>query len=619
MAKKGGGKNKGGFDQTETVTARDTLGPNCDARALGHDQGFYYFSDPIGQLRVYDERKMTPNGLISLFLGDVSWLNRECPTDSKRGRKQDNVTWHNPTAVQKLIWACKRAGPFNPAKQTRGPGIWPIGAIAKVGKKFEGIEPLVIHVGDQVGLVLYTPDGGHSIDWQAAGVKIGGFVYPAAQPQARPSDTQASDAEAQEAYDYFARWKLQDGDVAAMLALGGVGLSYMPAVFGHRPSVFLQGGSGSGKSALLSYCSHLVLDRVLMPSNSTWAFLRDEIKKTGQTIAIYINEAEVSEDNSRMRDQINLATYCYTRGEGSIGRSGSGGGETQLQVNFFFAAVEPPPLRPQDANRMAFLRLDPLTATDAETDAFEEEMLDLAGRLGPLLARRAIVQWPRFMPIFRAFRTGLRKRKHDIRGANTLATLLAMGWILRHLENPMSDEIEIWCNQLNARLISSRNDVRTTEGSCLFHLNTYSVQPFKTHDPQPLGEWIRRALHAKDPGDALRVIRRYGVSIVRRLDENGKRVRWVAVSNKHQGLEQIFRGTSWAKGSWVSAIRMLPGAIIPRSAVWFSGSQDRATLVPEKCFPDTPLDIFNDREEELDEREDDEDADEEAGVDHAIT
>lgn len=618
MARRGAQpKGKSSFDDTEQVTAKDILGPNCKVRALGHSAGAYYFSDPVGQLRVYDERKMSPAGMISLFLGDISWLEAACPTGSKRDVKgTDRCSWHNPTAQKILITACRRAGFFDPAKQTRGPGIWPLGEITKGAANFQGAAQIVIHAGDKVGTVMFTKIADSdrvaaSIDWEDAGCKIGSFVYSARAPRPQPAETPGTEEDAAEAFAQFLRWRLQHGETAAMLALGAVGVGLMPALLPIRPTAFIRGPSGCGKSALLYYMNALMMNTGVVSSNPTWAFFRDRFKETGEACCMMVNEAEVQEDNSRLTSLVEMATFVYGRGEGGYGRSGSG--EVQVEGSFVFAAVEPPPVRAQDANRMAILWLDKLQVTAEQAEAFEEEIAETGARLGPLIAARAIAHWPRFRAIFNSFRKGLIDHGHTIRGANTLGTLLAMAHIIRFDSDPVSDDIDARCAELDAKLLNSRDDVRTTEGSCLLRLNTFSVSPFKGGETKPMGEYIRQALYAKDPTTALGVLRRFGVSVVRRKDANGKQVRWVAISNKHDGLELVFRGTNWAKGSWVGAIRMLEGAVVPKSGVWFAGSQDRATLVPVKHFPDAPIEILSDREEDLDDVDAREQARAEAG------
>lgn len=612
MAKRGENRSaKGSFAATEKVKAGELLGHDCPVKALGHSNNVYYFSDPVGQVRAVRAGEMTPNGLISLFLGDVAWLERQCPVESKRSKGQDRTSWHNPTAVQRLISACRREGFFDPVTQTRGPGIWPFTNDVFVGEEFAAAAQLVIHTGDRIGWVTYEA---HSvrIEWQPAGVKLGEFVYPASAPEAAPGDVAATQEEVAEIVDTLHRWPWRDGPTVPQLVLGHIVCQVLPAALPYRPTGWIQARSGSGKSTLLSFLEGLGQGRALRYDNATAAGLREDFKIRNDARPVYLNEAEVSEDNRRMQGLIEMARYCYTAGEGTYRRGGSQGAAHALTSMFLFAAVEPPPLLPQDANRIAMMRIGDLKVTGEEMERFEEQMPEIAKRLAPKLARRVIEIFPLFAPTLNIFRKGLLERKHTPRMANTLGTLLAAAHLVQWGAIPDKSDVDEWAEQLHAKLLANRDDHRSFEGLCLMHLQTFLVAPYRSGEQSPLGEYIRRAIHAKEPRDDIKVIKRYGLAVVSRKDAESKRVKWLAVSNKHQGLEGIFKGTRWAAGAWVETLRLLPGAIASPQPVHFAGAQDRATLIPISKFPDLPVMMGDGDVQDLD-RSDGEGDDDAAG------
>lgn len=590
MARRGAKNSKSSFDNTEKVAPGELLGGDCPVRALGHAKSSYYFSDPVGQVREVRAGEMTPNGLISLFLGQVQWLEKNCPVESKRAKGQDRTSWHNPTAVQRLISACRRAGFFNPKTQTRGPGVWPFNADLMVGEDFAGSDQLVIHTGDRVGWVTFS--AGHpSIEWQAAGVKIGDFVYPSSATQKALADDAPTDQELDDYLGLLKKWRWIDGEDVPWLVFGWICCSFIPAALPFRPTGYVQGGTGCGKSALLEFVQISSMDRALKYENATSTRIREDFGDQNEVRPVIINEAETGEDNRRILSLIEMARYVYTAGEGRYGRGGTSGSDTTVISQFLFAAIEPPPLLPQDANRIAMMRLGRLTVTSVEMERFEQEMPALARRMGPKIARRVIEIWPLFAPTLNQFRTGLIAHKHSPRSANTFGVLLAMAHLVRFAGPPDDSDVAEWAQKMDAKLLANRDDHRTTEGLCFMHLMTFRCGPHRSGDLQPLGDYVRRAIHRKNPDEDLRTIRRYGLTVVTIDDATGKSVKWLAISNRHQGLEEVFRGTSWAKGGWSSALRLFDGAKPSPRPIWFAGAQDRATLLPARLISAEPTDF----------------------------
>jgi hypothetical protein len=601
--RKGGARSsRSPFDDTQKVPAGALLGEDCPVRALGHISSTYYFSDPVGQVRTVRAGEMTPNGLISLFLGDIAWLEENCPTGSKREVKgTDRSTWHNPSAVQRLVAACRREGFFDPIKQTRGPGIWPYNAELLLGDDVDCGDQMVIHVGDRVGLIFYN-DGGLHIDWESPGCKIGEFVYPAAPTVAMPADESASDEELEQLVAFFHRWNWRDGEAAPWLGFGHACICMIPGVVRYRPGAWVQGGSGMGKSTYLSFIEYLLQGRALKYDNTTAARLRDDFRESNQARPVIINEAEAQEDNTQVARLVEMSRLVYDAGGGDYGRGGSQGAASTINAIFLFAAIEPPPLLPQDANRIAMLRLGPLETSAEAIEEFEHEMPAIAKAIAPKLLRRMIEVWPMLPEALAAFRKVLRVRGHTVRMANTFGMLLSAAHLARYGAVPDDSDVDEWAKKLDAKLLANRDDHRSSEGLCLMHLLTFRIGPYRSGDLKPLGDYVRLALyaHPDDARDPRQVIKRYGLAVVDLTPKDGGRAeKWLAVSNRHQGLQEIFRGTHWAKGAHVETLRLLKDARPSPRPIWFGGAQDRATLVPIDYVPQNPIAFDRDELEEI--------------------
>jgi hypothetical protein len=595
MARRGA-TSRGSFEATEKVAAGDVLGADCPVRALGYNGGTFYFADRMGQMRPLRAKDMTINELLALFGGDAGWLERECAPETTRKKKQDNATWHNPSAVGRLIRACRRAGVFDPAEQLRGPGLWPIEDITDLGTSF-GAEQIILHAGDQIGVALYDAGGLQSIDWENAGGKVGSYVYMSKRPRARPADEAASEDDVAAVRDFLGNWNYVEPKLGHFLTLGIIGLSMVPALVPYRSGAIIQGSTGCGKSALMQFMNRSAMRMAAFYDDSTWAKLGDNFREHREAKAVFLNEAERSQDNRRLAAQITMATLTYTRGEGRFGRSGKD--DVDVQANFVFGAISPPPLRPQDANRLAVIRLKPVDKTKA-SPSFEADLVELGDRIGPLLLRRLLEHWPRFEILFTIFRKGLLDRKHAFRSADTYGTLLAMAHLLSFDAEPVSDDVDAWCDELDVERMAIRDNRRAAHEQCLMRLMTFHVPGESKSSPdKTLGEHIVLAIETHN-SELLRVIQRWGISIVKRRDKDGERKRWVAVSNSHEGLEKIFRGTAWADAGWMDSLRETPGAIVPAGPVYFAGGYDRATLLPLECFPKAPDAVRMAQEQDMD-------------------
>lgn len=605
MAK--GAPKKSKKDRLETIEAGEMLGPDCPVRALGHMNATYYFADPIGQVRALRANDMTTNNLISLFQSEIGWLEKNCRAQSRRGTSgMDKTTWHNPTAVARLIAACRREGFFDPDVQTRGPGIWPFDAELMIGEEFAGSEQLVIHTGDRVGWITFSGGRMNEIEWEKAGVRLGEFVYPASAPQPGVGDDSATAEDIEDLTAMFNRWKWREGATVTQLLLGHVVCQILLALMPYRPSAWIQAVTGGGKSKLLDFLETLVQGRALRYENATAAGLREDFKGQNEARPVYINEAESTEDNRRLQGLIEMARYVYTAGEGGYRRGGSQGAAHSPTAMFMFAAVDPPPLLPQDANRIVMMRMAPLKVTSAQMEAFEEEMPALARRLAPKLARRAVEIYPMFAGALNTFRKALIAAHHTPRTANTIGVLLAAAHLVQHAAPPDDSDAEEWAKQLDARILASKNDTRSNEGLCLLRLKTHLVKPWKSSEDTPLGHYIRGAVHgggasSLDTTSDQAAIKRYGVAIVTRKDpETGIKKKWIAVANRHEGIIEVFKGSRWAAGGHIEPLRQLDGAFAPSSPVHFAGSSDRATLLPVRYFPQQEIGQGDTEVEDLD-------------------
>lgn len=559
-------------------TVDDGLPPDCPVRPLGHKAGTYWFSDPEGQIREY--RRLGEAEQVSLFCGRCGWLALNF------AERKGNKGWAITEASAALIAAAVAAGWYDP-DAVRGPGVW-----YETGPADDGTPgPAVIHLGDRLVQARWDDGALMMASPTKAGRRIGSYVYPAAPPEMAPALDRATQAEVARFEQFLCTWTWARGRAGARLYLGAVALAWLPALLERRPVVFVQAGSGCGKSALLT-ATALTNGRALQLEVKSAPGIRDLCDLDRGARLLILNETESKADNQRSDGVTELIRYNYTAGEGRAALHGRASVPTQLFT--ILGGIIPPPVDEQDANRRVVLRLLPLTASARDKVLFSRRARE-AATLGPRLYRRMLWAWGRWPQTLEAYQIALADAGFDSRGIDTWATLLA-GWDLIRYDDLNEDRAAWWGRRLAPEVLDKPLSIPET---ALIHLMTYRVDEWAGGGKRTVGEHLAEGLR-KDPGgyrdDALRPIKRFGVTI---SVVGG--VEYIAVAKDHGGLETIYRGTAFAGGGWATALRELEGADDSPHAIRFGdgtvklkgkgegGERARAVLLPTTLLDVGPV------------------------------
>lgn len=343
------------------------------------------------------------------------------------------------------------------------------------------------------------------------------------------------------------------------------------------------GPTGCGKSAIVTLIRGLHGRAAIGGENYTAASLRDRLATDRAARAVLINEAESAEDNRRLAEIQEMARFVYTRGEGGWGRGGVDAREgPPPDAIFALSAIQPPPVEAQDRNRRIVLELEALKVTPAEQEAFEARM-QAAIALGPALRRRVLDQWGRFRDAEARYRRALFGHGVDPRGVDTYGAVLAMADILLLESDRPQQGVDTWAFKIAAWISGAAGDIADAPHQCWQRLLTHRAEAWGSGDRRMIGEYLSDV--AREPNDsegARAILYRCGISVT-----SVAGMRMIAVANDHAGLIDIYRGTPWAGGGWVTALRRLvwPGGGMRASAssgvVRFGTAiRVRATLIP---------------------------------------
>jgi hypothetical protein len=535
---------------------RDPLPEGCPVTPIGVAGAQRYYLDELRQFVGLTPRDHTGPWITALYGRTPYLLRNHFPKKNENG---EVVGWQVSAAAEALMQAAAKRGTWSPNDCVRGPGAWP-------GEKDGAV---ILHCGD-----IILIDG----EWQPCGV-IGRHVYPAYPPIPRPSEVFAAagpKGPGSELLNLFRNWAWRRPDIDPELMVGFVCSQMMGGALPWRPTGWVTGEHGFGKSALhAALCQVHGEGGAITTADATEAGLRQVIKFG--SLPVLFDEMEPGEDPKKAAAVIGLARRASS---GSMSLRGSAGHvehEFVVRSTFLFFSILVPPLSGAERSRLAIFDLLPLgrrpppTLSPARLRA-----------IGAALRRRLLDQWQRFQDVFSAYRDALIEGGHAARGADLYGTMLAcMDLVLHERSGFEPGELEAWAARLPPGGAGETLDADEPDHQrCLTHLLSAPIDAFRGGVRQTLGQWIERALTGGSISDANALLETCGIKVV--IDR--ARGAGLFIATAHSGLSVIFAGTHWGGGGsktgpWSQALRRIPGAEIG-NAQRFAGAVIKTTWIP---------------------------------------
>jgi hypothetical protein len=540
---------------------------DCPVRPLGHSCGVYWFVSPVGQLRFMKYNEFTYNGLLSLFEGDLWWLEGNFARKGKRNKTLDGYDCDEATRF--LIMACRSVGIFDSNLQIRRPGVWPSGS------ETSGLPRLVVHCGD----VLFCEG-----KTETAGQKIGNAFYEATAKIERLGDLPSTPKDGRMLIETLEAWNLARGKLDAVLIAGFIGQAMLGAGPRWRAHMMTTAEAGSGKSWLaemvkgvLGAAAHEMLN------NFTEAGLRQSLTKEARCLVL--DEAEHDEHGGRVRAVIELLRHMSS-GEGSRTLRGSSGGQAQgfsVTGCAYLSSILHVPLNPQDRSRITHVVLNPLPENSSVEKIRDiEERVRTLRKLSPAFRRRAVERWPQFMATFEVYRSAFMQAGLSSRGGDQLATIFAGKELLLSDYPPCTDSVADDIELAKPLIEEMKDQAAEGEGQqCLNHLYSSFVDSYQGGNKRTLGQLVAEAIEVAST-DANKSLGPYGIYYRRpRMDTHQPAL--IVIANRSVGLDRVFAGTRWGGGVWVQALGYLgcKGAGTFR----FAGAVSKGLLLPQEHWP----------------------------------
>lgn len=529
---------------------------------LGHDRGiFYYYSRSAKQVFAVPAANHSKNTLTAMASVAHFW---------QRGRwvnSKGAIQWDE--AIDWMMQECRAIGIYDP-ERIRGRGAWIDNGRA------------VLHVGDRLIVdgrphALMLPKSAH--------------IYEAAKPLAGDYAAPLSTADAHRLIEICRSPTWQSG-ISGLLLAGFIVVAPICGGLSWRPSIWITGGAGSGKSYLKDNILAPAMGGIalLVQSKTTEAGIRQTLGSDARPVLFDEAEREDASAAVRMQGVLDLLRQSSSEGGAEIvkgSQNQTGAKRYRIRSCFALSSINVGIEHQADESRITVLALrdrDPRRAQEAEAHFAEINRL-VQETITPAFSAGLLARSVRLLPIIRAnaetFARAVAVVFGSRRTGDQLGALLAGAYAL-HSDRTIADAAaEAWVRKQEWGEAAG-GDVDRDEMRLMSHLTQHRVR-INQGNGSSIEATVGRLIEAasgrdeqimRTPADL--ELRQIGIRFDVRATQAG-----IYVSTNHPALKRIFTGTPWS-GGWCRALARLPGAVggEQRNVRFAFGHQSKATWVP---------------------------------------
>ncbi|EFO29127.1 hypothetical protein TRICHSKD4_4942 [Roseibium sp. TrichSKD4] len=537
------GVDPGKWREEGDVDDTGCLPEDCPVYPLGFDGENYYYIDTKGQVFCTGDKAMGVERLQKLFSRHEDFLCWAWPAFSK---KKEVVGFKAEEVRRDLFAAAHEKGGWQPNELVRGRGAWRTDD-----------DRLVLHCGEYLWMDGRLRDTG----------EVGAYFYMRRPGGMVPWDQPVphEDNPAMEIFRMLRTWNMERGNVDAMLTLGWLGVAMLGGALEWRPSIFVVGEAGSGKSELIRLLKIILGRGLVSTTNATEAGLYQYLGY--DSLSIWIDEIEDEDDPAQSAKVYKMARDAASGSVRIRGGADHKGVEFMARSAFGFSGINPPPIPVANLTRLAIIQLGQLISKDGIVPKLSEPETT-----GPRLLRRLADQWTDFPKIYEQYRTVLRVAGHDSRGQNTFGTFLACAHLLlgddglEDLELPF-ERLDFWGSALAADIVPELQDKEATWLECLNVIRTTPIDNYSHGQRQTVAQIIEELKLAQiEEGPARSRLANADIGLLGKgMVGEGY---GLAIPNKSPVLARMlskskFGGES-GSGSWAWALRRGPPNIIKK-------------------------------------------------------
>jgi putative DNA primase/helicase len=529
---------------------------------LGHNRSvFYFFSLSTKQIHALKPAEFTKNNLMMLASVPHYWERTDFKSE-KSGIHWDSATDH-------LMGECRRLGIYDPSR-LRGRGAW-----IDAGRS-------VLHLGDRLIVDgadshLMLPDSRH--------------IYEAEQPLAAVHAAPLSTSEAHKLVGFCkaASWQKP---ISGTLLAGFIAVAPVCGGLAWRPSIWLTGGSNTGKSTLYNNVIAPCLGglALLCQSKTTEAGIRQALGSDARPVLFDEAEAEDAASAVRIQAVLDLLRQASSEGSAEIIKGTQdqrAAKRFRVRSSFALVSINVSLKHQADESRVTIL---PLTAIKNPTDpAFAATNREILATITPAYSAGLLSRSVKLLPVIRhnaaVFANAVAIVFGSRRTGDQIGALLAGAYSL-HSDRPIEQEAALsWVRSQDWSDDIQGTNVERDEIRLLSHLTQARITISQGNGPSLIltvgrlldGVRGRDEQLSRDVAD--RELRQIGIRWMTRDGYDGF---WV--SNNHPHLVSLMNGTPWSAGHRIALAR-LPGATVETVNIRFgAGHQSKAVWVPAEAL-----------------------------------
>ncbi|CAK9000921.1 Uncharacterized protein SCF082_LOCUS6710, partial [Durusdinium trenchii] len=505
---------------------------------LGMDGTKFFFLNTLGQvvsvadLKAETIKKLYAGRLDFLYWAWPRWsappreANDKALTPEQRKQALDGHFaspdavngWDANAAADALYNAAAMRGVWRDFELVRGRGAW---------VDEDDHKRLVLHCGNRL---FCRDDKGKWESLQPGDYETA--VYPAEPLRPYPWGADVSVSAGRQLLELIETWRWRRDEVDARLLAGWIAAGFLAGALPWRPSVYITGGRGTGKSTLMKkLMRQLFGSGVIYATNVTAASIYQHVGHA--SLPVILDEFEAQSNPAKTRGVIELMRDSCSDGVVMRGGPEGKGSEFRARNTFAFSSIVRAGMRPQDLSRMAILNLDPFEPGDAEPGLEPKEI----ALLGRKLLRRVADRWIDFKELFLTWHAGLKSVGHDSRGADQFGILMTCADMILEDEPPDSDTLKEWCDRLAPTGLEEMSGNMPEWERCLVALLSAPVEAWR-------GGKRRTA----------------GLKVEAKFKDVPQVEWWLSIPSSDEKVRQLFRGSDYegeagVDGSWSSSLQ----------------------------------------------------------------
>jgi hypothetical protein len=398
----------------------------------------------------------------------------------------------------------------------------------------------------------------------------------------------------------IATWKFiyKADTLGPLITAGWIVSAIYCAALETRPSMWVTGEAGSGKSMLFRYISDLLGESALASESATSAGIRQKIDDS--SVPVLLDEFETSGTDQNVgatKSILKSMRSAYTSKSATIkGTSSQLGKQYREQYPFAFFSVSSPVLESADAGRIVRLRMESTEHKEPVPSALNISKEDRARFIWSIWRN-----WDLYCEILKAvtLEYGAQERLADSREKDTYCTVIAgsiLIYSILHRIKRVEELSEFIASFIRVTLENMKDELEATRAQRKDHDVVYSVimdtkirveytqhnDSSDTDSTRTETMTIGMAVNKAENGDefADRALRMIGIRAKLSVKDSSSTYTAIAVQNVE--LAKLLAGSRWkSNGAWAEPLKATPDCL-KNYPVQFTSTRVKAVLIPVK-------------------------------------